>query len=57
VGGSCTPPSSGYSTAQLCEQSAECKNGQPCIPQTCVFGAKFKFCGLQSQSPYNCTAD
>jgi hypothetical protein len=55
-GGSCTAPA-GFATAQLCEQDAECKNGQPCIAQTCIFGAMFKFCGLQSQSPYNCTAD
>jgi hypothetical protein len=55
-GGSCTPPSNQVA-AQLCEQDEECKNGQPCIAQTCVFGAMFKFCGLQSQSPYNCTAN
>jgi hypothetical protein len=43
--------------AQLCEQDIECKNGQKCIAQTCVLGAKFKICGLQNQPPYNCTAD
>jgi hypothetical protein len=44
-------------TAQLCQQDAECKNGLPCIAQTCVFGAMFHFCGLQSQAPYRCTAN
>jgi hypothetical protein len=56
-GGSCSVPAGFTAAAQLCEQSEECKNGQSCIAQTCVFGAKFKFCGLQSQSPYNCTAN
>jgi hypothetical protein len=56
-GNSCAPTAPGQATAQLCQQDEECKNGKPCIAQTCVFGAKFHFCGLQSQMPYNCTAD
>jgi hypothetical protein len=56
-GASCSPTGPGQATAQLCQQDEECKNGKPCIAQTCVFGAKFHFCGLQSQAPYNCTAD
>jgi hypothetical protein len=56
--GLCATTSSTYSAAaQLCEQSQECKNNQPCIAQTCVGGSHFKFCGVQSGSPYNCTAD
>jgi hypothetical protein len=56
-GGSCTGPAA-EATAQLCKQSAECKNGQPCIAQTCTaFAAKFQFCGLQSGPPFDCTAD
>ena len=56
-GASCSPPSSGYAAAQLCEQDEECQNGQKCIAQTCIFGAMFKLCGLQKQSPYLCTAN
>jgi hypothetical protein len=57
-GGSCSgPATSTTATAQLCEQDEECKNGQACISQTCVFGAMFKLCGLQSQAPYKCTAN
>jgi hypothetical protein len=50
-------PPAGSATARLCEQDEECKNGQRCIAQTCIFGAMFKLCGLQSQAPYNCTAN
>jgi hypothetical protein len=56
-GGSCTVTAGYTATAQLCEQTEECKNGQACIAQTCVFGSHFKFCGLQSGPPYSCTAD
>ena len=56
-GGSCSVPAGFTAAAQLCEQDEECKNGQPCIAQTCVFDAMFKFCGLQSQPPYKCTAN
>jgi hypothetical protein len=55
-GGSCTPPASGYVTAQLCAEDDECQNGQPCIAQTCL-GGTFYFCGLQSEQPYNCKAN
>jgi hypothetical protein len=55
-GGSCTAPSSGYVTEQLCAQDEECQNGQPCIAQTCL-GSTFYFCGLISQAPYNCKAN
>jgi hypothetical protein len=51
---SCKAPAAGYITAQLCQQDAECKNGQRCIAQTCL-GATFFFCGLQSEAPFNCT--
>jgi hypothetical protein len=56
-GGSCSVPAGFTAAAQLCEQDEECMNGQRCIAQTCVFNAMFKFCGLQSQAPYNCTAN
>jgi hypothetical protein len=55
-GGACVP-GAGQAAAQLCEQDAECKNGMPCIAQTCVFGSKFKFCGVQSGAPFRCSAD
>ena len=56
-GASCKAPAAGYLTAQLCEQDAECKNGQKCILQTCVFGIVTRFCGVVSQAPYNCKAN
>jgi hypothetical protein len=57
-GASCKAPSAGYLTAQLCEQDAECKNGQKCILQTCtVFNIQVRFCGLVTQAPYNCKAN
>jgi hypothetical protein len=57
-GASCSVTSGFHAAAQLCEQDEECKNGQRCIAQTCtIFNAKFKFCGLQSEPPYSCTAD
>jgi hypothetical protein len=43
-------------TAQLCEQNEECQNGQPCIAQSCILGAMFHFCGVQSEPPYSCHA-
>jgi hypothetical protein len=39
---------------QLCKTDAECKNGQPCIHQTCTMGAMLDMCGLQSAAPLNC---
>jgi hypothetical protein len=56
-GGSCSVTTGFSQAAQLCEQSGECKNGQTCIAQTCIFGSHFKFCGVQSGAPYNCMAD
>jgi hypothetical protein len=43
---------------QLCKTDAECMNGQPCIRQTCIYGATLSMCGLQSAdagSPLQCT--
>ena len=56
-GGSCAVTTGYQATAQLCEQTEECQNGKTCIAQTCIFNSHFKFCGLQSQAPYLCTAD
>jgi len=39
---------------QLCSTDAECRNGQPCVQQTCIYGAVLSMCGLQSASPLNC---
>lgn len=39
---------------QLCKSDAECKNGQPCVHQTCTMGAVLDMCGLQSAAPLNC---
>jgi hypothetical protein len=54
-GGSCTGPLN-EATAQLCKQDSECQNGQPCIAQSCLAGAMFHFCGVQSQPPFRCVA-
>jgi len=58
-GGNCQPYPLTVSQAsgQLCAESSECQNGQPCISQTCIYGAMLNICGLQSQSPYDCTAN
>jgi hypothetical protein len=56
-GGNCTVQSGYQATAQNCQQDDECMNGQKCIAQTCVLGSHFHFCGLQSEAPWNCTAD
>jgi hypothetical protein len=57
-GGNCPPYPATVSQAsgQLCFVDSECQNGQACIYQTCVYGAQFHICGLQSQSPFNCMA-
>jgi hypothetical protein len=48
----------GFTVAnQICLQDEECKNGQKCIAQTCIFSSHFHFCGLHAESPYFCTAD
>ena len=41
---------------QLCKTDAECTNGQPCIHQTCLYGAQLSMCGIQSDMPLNCAA-
>jgi hypothetical protein len=58
-GGNCQPypETVSQASAQLCALSGECQNGQPCIHQTCVYGAQFYLCGLHSESPYNCAAN
>jgi hypothetical protein len=40
---------------QLCKTDAECTTGEPCVHQTCIYGAVLDMCGLQSGSPLNCT--
>jgi hypothetical protein len=49
-------------SAQICESTAECQNGLPCIAQTCNVSSSLPavhlaMCGLQSAAPFNCTAD
>jgi hypothetical protein len=58
-GGLCNPhpPTNTQASAQLCNVDAECRNGQPCIFQTCALGAMFHLCGLQTGDPYDCTAN
>ena len=58
-GGLCVPNPQTVSqaSAQLCTETAECQNGQPCVSQTCIYGANVKVCGLQSQAPFNCVAN
>ncbi|HLK37472.1 MAG TPA: hypothetical protein VKU41_12020 [Polyangiaceae bacterium] len=55
-GGFCSPhpQTSTQASGQLCKVSSECKNGEGCIYQSCVYGAMLYVCGLQSQSPFNC---
>ncbi len=41
---------------QLCRTDAECQNGQPCVKQTCMYGATLSMCGLQQDAGLlNCT--
>ncbi len=58
-GGLCqpSPATNTQAAAQVCTVDAECKNGEPCIFQTCQFGAMFHLCGLQSGDPFDCTAN
>jgi len=61
-GGFCQPhtddPNPAQAAEQFCKTDEECKNGQPCIAQTCTTAnAKFSLCGLQSQKPFECHAD
>jgi hypothetical protein len=48
-------------SAQICEATSECQNGEQCIKQTCKPGTtnanvKLTMCGLQAGQPFNCTA-
>jgi hypothetical protein len=56
-GGACSGAGTSGS-AQLCQTQGECKNGLPCILQTCQIQpgtpAHLMICGLQSQAPFNC---
>jgi hypothetical protein len=52
-GGACPGGATG---AQLCAGSSECANGQACTAQSCAYGANLSLCGIQSQSPFNCSA-
>jgi hypothetical protein len=59
-----TGASSTMGSAQLCQTDAECKNGMKCIWQDCKVGmpepstanVELTMCGVQSASPFNCTA-
>jgi hypothetical protein len=48
------PQTTTQASAQLCKVTSECKNGQDCITQTCIYNATLSVCGLQSQDPFNC---
>ncbi len=51
------PSSTTMASVQFCEVDSECKNGQPCVPQTCTYdgiSARLYICGLQDQAPFNC---
>jgi len=56
TGGHCQPypQTATTASAQFCARSAECTLGDECIYQTCTLGANLYFCGLQTQSPFNC---
>jgi hypothetical protein len=51
-----TQGNSAQGQVQLCKGNAECENGMPCIPQTCLEGSNLDLCGLTSQPPFKCTA-
>lgn len=55
-GGHCPPyPQTATSAAaQLCAFNSECKTGEDCITQTCIYNIVVQVCGLQSQAPFNC---
>ncbi len=42
--------------AQFCLSSAECTNGMACTTQSCAGGTQISACGVQTQSPYDCSA-
>jgi hypothetical protein len=55
-GGHCQPypQTSITAAAQLCHVNSECKTGDNCITQTCIYNLVVQVCGLQSQAPFNC---
>jgi hypothetical protein len=57
-GGLCNPhpQTTTEASAQLCVDTSECKNGEACIKQSCIYGAMLSVCGLQSQDPFDCMA-
>jgi hypothetical protein len=57
-GGLCNPhpQTTTQASAQICQTTDECRNGQDCIKQTCIYGATLSVCGLQSQDPFDCEA-
>ena len=57
-GGNCpyVPSTNSQIGVQLCKTDAECTNGQPCVRQTCAYGAMLSMCGVQNYDPLNCTA-
>lgn len=46
---SCTGP-------QFCKADSECHGGVTCVTQSCMGISPLHLCGLQTQAPYNCTA-
>jgi hypothetical protein len=59
-----TGASSAMGSAQLCQTDGECKNGMKCTWQDCKVGmpepamanVELTMCGVQTASPFNCTA-
>ena len=60
-GNKCTPAPTGMmGSVQFCQKTCECKDGSACIAQSCATApgvppAKLTMCGLQSESPFNCS--
>jgi len=62
VNGACGTNTSTAGYAQICETTKECQNGMQCVKQSCNVNAalppaKLSMCGLQTTTPFNCTAD
>ena len=55
-GGHCSPypQTSTTASAQLCALSAECRNSEQCLKQTCIYNTTLYICGLQTQDPFYC---
>lgn len=55
----CSPaPSATMASAQVCQTTAECKNGMTCTWQDCTVGSgvvSLAMCGVQSGAVFNCT--